>query len=1434
MSQSNEINFGPVFMRGRKPAPVTGKPATTSSTNNNPPSNPTQNQFSQAQRPSTATMPNTAPKTVNHPTPTLGSFSPATNTSSLPLPKSFSAAVSPGKEIDSRALHPNGTLNNAWEVHQNQSFVESTPHVNGHQVSAPADYSRETLLNLYSENLATKLPPDLEINDPAITLEFVGPPMALLEMTEAEKELFAGTFNSEKRSAANKVQPHHNIHDHSLGVPASPETAVNHSLGNNNKLSVGGPVKLGKHSTIERFNNLGIQGGVLAGVASPTHANARRRGENELDSNESPRRFQRTEDPAAQVAPWTGTPRDRRTRDLAPPSDGKWKRGVSFEEKLQASQDSPGGGANLKYSVADKMREKAAGNPEASSKEGYHSHHSTARANDRGGTYNASNESSDQSRQSGEAFATDRTFDETEDLSSPIKGDSGHQEQVSSSAHTSSAGANQSTNDLNPENIAWQYRDPSGTVQGPFTAFQMQEWYNATFFRDDLLVKRVIDVAFETLETLMLRVGDRDRPFLSRPPPVLPPNLPLPQAHNHQPSTSSPRLPLSNLLDQTSSLSTQTESLSAVDPTPPSNSSSVPNQHASISAPDPWNGIVPGGSPLLHPGNIPASTPLASGPGWNSSQPAYTGHPNTRGNDYAINDGLIDFNNVNLLNNGLMPNLPHSFMSSDTLRFLQHAQHAQHPALSMAAANGYPFPLPLPPQPPNFGQIPSMPHLSNAAMSPILAAQLHSQLMGPYLFNNMPHAGGQGVEPQVERPSHDNIMPHLHHADPWQASPQPPNDSSVGATDRNSLQSTSMTSNHDQPAFAPQPDEGGIHEPAPPVDAPQKMDAIRQSLQYPSDQQASEPKSSVPEQTHANSKSRPVSAVNPDKQVMTLPATAIHTPTITSLSNTDSPASVEKESVVPQAPAPTESTRDSLPPQSPSTAAPENAPTSEQTNPNQSWRNVTHQPTAKPPSIPRNSASVVPPSSKSSGKVVVLSKAQQDEQDRRTASIHKAQLQLKEAQAVERAAREASEAAAAATASSFNTPAPWLKEEKTTSNLSLTEIQAIEAKQSEKRRLAEKQAAANRAMVEQTMAAERAMKAAKETLPATSNWATTSSSPTKQSSGLSGGTVWGSKESETPSTLINGPKQSMKQIQEEEARKKSIALQQQQASRPSATPGAVKTMGGYAGTVASNKPAVSGPWAVVGAKSKVIAPPTTVPARSSVVGTGPVRIGQPTGTTATTTPTTKHAPKNVTTVVNKPTSKSSQSASNNGVVATAISITTISNNSNLTIDGPPPASPEFMKWLREALRGMNNVDDFVKMLLDFPVNPDESVLEIVSDSVYAGSATLDGRRFAKEFNARRIADVNSRGGRKIGGGTNGNGILSPTNNLSTTFSSNGSVGTGVNRKPGYLNISSLTTTTTSAPSSGGGGTMADALKLQPTPKNDGWGFAVVGAKKKKK
>ena len=46
------------------------------------------------------------------------------------------------------------------------------------------------------------------------------------------------------------------------------------------------------------------------------------------------------------------------------------------------------------------------------------------------------------------------------------------------------------------------------------------------------------------------------------------------------------------------------------------------------------------------------------------------------------------------------------------------------------------------------------------------------------------------------------------------------------------------------------------------------------------------------------------------------------------------------------------------------------------------------------------------------------------------------------------------------------------------------------------------------------------------------------------------------------------------------------------------------------------------------------------------------------------------------------------------------------------------------------------VDDFVQQLLMLPPEP-----EIISDSVYANSPTLDGRRFAEEFIRRRkLAD----------------------------------------------------------------------------------------------
>jgi PERQ amino acid-rich with GYF domain-containing protein len=58
------------------------------------------------------------------------------------------------------------------------------------------------------------------------------------------------------------------------------------------------------------------------------------------------------------------------------------------------------------------------------------------------------------------------------------------------------------------------------------------------------------------------------------------------------------------------------------------------------------------------------------------------------------------------------------------------------------------------------------------------------------------------------------------------------------------------------------------------------------------------------------------------------------------------------------------------------------------------------------------------------------------------------------------------------------------------------------------------------------------------------------------------------------------------------------------------------------------------------------------------------------------------------------------------------------------------------------------VDEFIQMLLTFPVEPGNAAradqLEIISDSVYANSSTLDGRRFAQEFYTKRKADAQNR------------------------------------------------------------------------------------------
>jgi PERQ amino acid-rich with GYF domain-containing protein len=107
------------------------------------------------------------------------------------------------------------------------------------------------------------------------------------------------------------------------------------------------------------------------------------------------------------------------------------------------------------------------------------------------------------------------------------------------------------------------------------------------------------------------------------------------------------------------------------------------------------------------------------------------------------------------------------------------------------------------------------------------------------------------------------------------------------------------------------------------------------------------------------------------------------------------------------------------------------------------------------------------------------------------------------------------------------------------------------------------------------------------------------------------------------------------------------------------------------------------------------------------------------------------------------------------------------------------------------------VDEFIQMLLSFPADPPASqksdVAEIIADSVYASSSTLDGRRFASEWMTRRKADAS--------------------------------------RPNGGSSIKGLAAT---AAGKVGGTSLADVVKMVPKPQSAESGFKIVKTKGKKK
>lgn len=319
------------------------------------------------------------------------------------------------------------------------------------------------------------------------------------------------------------------------------------------------------------------------------------------------------------------------------------------------------------------------------------------------------------------------------------------------------------------------------------------------------------------------------------------------------------------------------------------------------------------------------------------------------------------------------------------------------------------------------------------------------------------------------------------------------------------------------------------------------------------------------------------------------------------------------------------------------------------------------------------------------------------------------------APAAQRNRQNVAESLAAGSRSQTQTPidapatsiAPWAKDpNEMPKGPTLKEIQEAEARDAAQREEIAAQARRAQLLAEQ----ERLSQAQAQMvpgLPSSANWASAGSPGTPTSAG---GSAWNTKAQPAPTNTAT--KKTLAQIQkEEEARKQRLAAAAAAAAQ-TATPSPPASAGKRYADLASKAPtpattaagpATSGAWTTVGAGGKPKAPPGAPLGPRSASGTVPVApaaASKPRPTVATRTVTVGSVPQS----------------------------------------NPNRAVEEFTKWAKLALgKGLNsniNVDDFVQQLLFLPAEA-----EIISDSVYANSQTLDGRRFAEEFIRRRkLAD----------------------------------------------------------------------------------------------
>ncbi|KAI0090042.1 hypothetical protein BDY19DRAFT_942078 [Irpex rosettiformis] len=293
--------------------------------------------------------------------------------------------------------------------------------------------------------------------------------------------------------------------------------------------------------------------------------------------------------------------------------------------------------------------------------------------------------------------------------------------------------------------------------------------------------------------------------------------------------------------------------------------------------------------------------------------------------------------------------------------------------------------------------------------------------------------------------------------------------------------------------------------------------------------------------------------------------------------------------------------------------------------------------------------------------------------------------------------------------------------------LSLREIQELELKKAEARKAAERERErAARAVAVSTPSLPEDVQTISWGLPTSqvggraTKEVATSSSPSATTPGApASAPVW------TNAAKAPVVKKTMKEIQEEEEKRKKQAVKERETVAATVAAAARRA---YTDTTTRATPPVQtgGAWTTVGASGK--ANTATAPVRPAI---------------STAPPVTKPA-----SAVSTPTLTAASIAARSPAVTTPTRSPVVTAAIKLAPpapkdETPAPPSHEFLKWMADALKGLNstvNLEEITSMLLTFPLDPDSSTVEVISDLIYSNSTTLDGRRFAAEFVSKRKAD----------------------------------------------------------------------------------------------